>query len=57
MKISKMVNMYRKFQIPWKCAFEISKHLILPCFSHRSEGNEFLMDKFVTFVESTFGYK
>jgi hypothetical protein len=30
---------------------------ILPCFSHRSEGNEFLMDEFVIFVESTLSYK
>ena len=43
----KVVNKHRKFQIPRKCSLKMSKHLLLPCLSHRSEGDEFLLDEFV----------
>ena len=52
--LEKLVYEHRKYYVLWKCLFELSEHLILPCFSHSIERNEFLTYEPVTSVESAF---
>ena len=52
--LEKLVYEHRIYSFLWKCCFEPGEHLVLPCFSHRIERNELLMDKPVLSVKSTF---
>lgn len=55
--LEKVVYEHREYPILWKCRFELGKNLILPCFSHSVERDEFLVYEPAALVESTFGHE
>jgi hypothetical protein len=55
--LKKLVYEHREYPILRKCRFELSKYLILPCFSHSLERDDFLVYEPAMSVESTFGHE
>ena len=55
--LEKLVYEHRESPSLRKCRFEPGKYLILPCFPHSVERDDFLVDEPAAFVESTFGHE
>ncbi len=55
--LENVVYEHREYPILWKCRFELGKNLILPCFSHSVERDEFLVYEPAMSVESSFGHE
>jgi len=55
--LEKVVYEHREYLILWKCRFEPGKYLILPCFSHSVERDDFLVYEPAMSVKSSFGHE